>query len=258
MLRALREIEGGVKLSVNALGRLGRLRRPPIRESFLRQIYFTGVTAATGVVLRASVLGVLIIAITMDVLDADVDLAVKILLLLVFREVGPLAAAVVVILRTGTAISAEVAMMRISGQTRALRHLGINLYDYIVVPRVAGVMLATMVLTFYIQFLAVLGGLLFSPLIIDSTFMELSGRFFALFSPVDFMYSTIKSLLFGFTIAACCCYHGLNPPSLTQNAVPQVVTRAVTQSAMLMLGINAVFAYIVFGILFFGLVTAKV
>ena len=258
MLRALREIEGGVKLSVNALGRLGRLRRPPIRESFLRQIYFTGVTAATGVVLRASVLGVLIIAITMDVLDADVDLAVKILLLLVFREVGPLAAAVVVILRTGTAISAEVAMMRISGQTRALRHLGINLYDYIVVPRVAGVMLATMVLTFYIQFLAVLGGLLFSPLIIDATFMELSGRFFALFSPVDFVYSTIKSLLFGFTIAACCCYHGLNPPSLTQNAVPQVVTRAVTQSAMLMLGINAVFAYIVFGILFFGLVTAKV
>jgi phospholipid/cholesterol/gamma-HCH transport system permease protein len=209
------------------------------------------------VVLRASVLGVLIIAITMDVLDADTDLAVKILLLLVFREIGPLAAAVVVILRTGTAISAEVAMMRISGQTRALRHLGINLYDYIVVPRVAGVMLATVVLTFYIQFLAVLGGLLFSPLIIDATFMELAGRFSALFSPVDFFYSTVKALLFGFAIAACCCYHGLNPPNLTQNAVPQAVTRAVTQSAMLTLGINAVFAYIVFGILFFGLVTAK-
>jgi phospholipid/cholesterol/gamma-HCH transport system permease protein len=237
---------------------MGRLRRAPIRESFLRQVYFTGVTAATGVVLRASVLGVLIIAITMDVLDADTDLAVKILLLLVFREIGPLAAAVVVILRTGTAISAEVAMMRISGQTRALRHLGINLYDYIVVPRVAGVMLATVVLTFYVQFLAVLGGLVFSPLIIDATFMELAGRFSALFSPVDFFYSTIKALLFGFAIAACCCYHGLNPPSLTQNAVPQVVTRAVTQSAMLTLGINAVFAYIVFGILFFGLVTAKV
>jgi len=258
MLRALREIEGGLKLSLNAVGRMGRLRRAPVRESFLRQVYFTGVTAATGVVLRASVLGVLIIAITMDVLDADTDLAVKILLLLVFREIGPLAAAVVVILRTGTAISAEVAMMRVSGQTRALRHLGINLYDYIVVPRVAGVMLATVVLTFYIQFLAVLGGLVFSPLIIDATFMELAGRFSALFSPVDFFYSTIKALLFGFAIAACCCYHGLNPPGLTQNAVPQAVTRAVTQSAMLALGINAVFAYIVFGILFFGLVTTKV
>jgi phospholipid/cholesterol/gamma-HCH transport system permease protein len=258
MLRALREIEGGMRLSLNAAGRLGTLRKPPILESFLRQVYFTGVTASTGVVLRASLLGVLIIAITMDVLDADVDMAVKILLLVVFREVGPLAAAVVIILRSGTAMSAEMAMMRISGQTRALRYLGINLYDYLVVPRVAGVMVATLALTFYIQFLAVAGGLLLSPFIIEATFMELASRLFDLFTPVDFYYSIIKALLFGFAVSACCCYHGLNPPDLTQNAVPKVVTRAVTQAAMLVLTINAVFAYIVFGILFFGLVKAQV
>jgi phospholipid/cholesterol/gamma-HCH transport system permease protein len=258
MLRAVREIEGGIRLSLNAAGRLPVLRKPPILESFLRQVYFTGVTASTGVVLRASLLGVLIIAITMDVLDADVDLAVKILLLVVFREVGPLAAAVVVILRSGTAMSAEMAMMRISGQTRALRYLGINLYDYLVVPRVAGVMVATAALTFYIQFLAIAGGLLLSPFIIEATFMELASRLFDLFTPVDFYYSIIKSLLFGFAVSACCCYHGLNPPDLTQNAVPKVVTRAVTQAAMLVLTINAVFAYIVFGILFFGLVKATV
>ena len=205
-----------MKLSLNAAGRLATLRKPPILESFLRQVYFTGVTASTGVVLRASFLGVLIIAITMDVLDADVDMAVKILLLVVFREVGPLAAAVVIILRSGTAMSAEMAMMRISGQTRALRYLGINLYDYLVVPRVAGVMVATLALTFYIQFLAVAGGLLLSPFIIEATFMELASRLFDLFTPVDFYYSIIKSLLFGFAVRPCCCYHGLNPPDLTQ------------------------------------------
>lgn len=258
MLQTLREIEGGVRLSLAFATRLGQLRRAPVLESFLRQIYFTGVTAATGVVLRASALGVLIIAITMDVLDADVDLAVKILLLVVFRELGPLAAAVVVILRSGTAMSAEVAMMRVSGQTRALRYLGIDLYDYLVVPRVAAVMLATLVLTFYIQCLAVLGGLVLSPFIINASFTELTGRLFELFTPVDFFYSTVKALLFGYAIATCCCLHGLNPPDLTQNGVPKAVTRAVTQSAMLVLTINAVFAYIVFGILFFGLVTAKV
>jgi phospholipid/cholesterol/gamma-HCH transport system permease protein len=258
MIRALREIEGGVRLSLNAAGRLPVLRRPPVFESFLRQVYFSGVTASTGVVLRASMLGVLIIAITMDVLDADVDMAVKILLLVVFREIGPLAAAVVIILRSGTAMSAEMAMMRISGQTRALRYMGINLYDYLVVPRVAGVMVATVALTFYIQALAVAGGLLFSPFIIEASFMELAGRLFDLFTPLDFYYSIIKSLLFGFAISACCCYHGLNPPDLTQNSVPKAVTRAVTQCAMLVLTINAVFAYIVFGILFFGLVKATV
>ena len=258
MLQALREIEGGIRLSLNVAGRLGQLRRAPILESFLRQVYFTGVTAATGVVLRASAMGALIIAVTLDVLDADVDLAVKMLLWVVFREIGPLAAAVVVILRTGTAISAEMAMMRVTGQTRALRYLAINLYDYLVVPRVAAVMLATMALTFYIQALAVLGGLVLSPFIINVSFFELAGRFFELFQPVDLYYSTLKSLLFGFAIAACCCWHGLNPPNLTQNAVPMAVTRAVTQSAMLVLGINAIFAYIVFGILFFGLVKATV
>jgi phospholipid/cholesterol/gamma-HCH transport system permease protein len=258
MLQALREIEGGIQLSLNVAARLPHLRRPPVFESFLRQIYFTGVTAATGVVLRASVLGVLIIAVMMDMLEADVDLAVKILLLLVFRELGPLAAAVVVILRTGTAVSAELAMMRVSGQTRALRYLGIDLYDYLVLPRVAGVMLATAALTFYVQFLAVLGGLALSPFIIDASFTELTGRLFDLFTPVDLLYSTLKSLLFGAAIAACCCWHGLNPPDLTHNAVPKVVTRAVTQSAMLVLLINAVFAYVVFGILFFGLVKAHI
>jgi phospholipid/cholesterol/gamma-HCH transport system permease protein len=258
MLQALREIEGGVRLSAAFIGRIGELRRPPVAESFLRQMYFTGVSAATGVVLRASVLGVLIIAITMDVLDADVDLAVKILLLVVFREVGPLAAAAVVILRSGTAMSAEMAMMRVSGQTRALRYLSIDLHDYLVVPRVAAVMLATLVLTVYIQCVAVLGGLALSPFVIQASFTELTGQLFALFSPVDFVYSTIKSVLFGGAIALCCCYHGLNPPDMSANAVPKVVTRAVTQSAMLVLTINAVFAYVVFGILFFGLVTAKV
>src|ERR1700682_330479 len=200
MLRELQEIEGGVRLSLGFVARIGQLRRPPVLESFLRQVYFTRVTAATGVVLRASVLGVLIIAITMDVLDADVDLAVKILLLVVFREIGPLAAAVVVILRTGTAIAAEMAMMRVSGQTRALRYLCIDLFDYLVVPRVAGVMLATMVLTFYIPTLAVLGGLGLSPFIINASCMELTEHLFGLFTPIDFLYSTIKSLLFGFAI----------------------------------------------------------
>ena len=258
MLQALREIEGGIQLSLNVAARVTHLRRPPILESFLRQIYFTGVTAAGGVIPRACGLGVIIIAVMINMLDADVDLAVKILLLLVFREIGPLAAAVVVILRTGTAVSAEVAMMRVTGQTRALRYLGIDLYDYIVLPRVAGCMLATMALTFYVQFLAVLGGLVLSPFIIEASFWELTNRLFELFTPVDFFYSTVKSLVFGFAIAACCCWHGLNPPDLTNNAVPKVVTKAVTQSMMLVLLINAVFAYLVFGILFFGLVKANV
>src|SRR5258708_37890311 len=93
MLRALREIEGAIQLSRNVAARLPHLRKPPILESFLRQVYFIGVTASTGVVMRACGLGVIIIAVMMNMLDADVDPAVKILLRLVFLEIDPLAAA---------------------------------------------------------------------------------------------------------------------------------------------------------------------
>src|SRR5262249_38803113 len=102
LIRALREVEGGLRLFMNVVLRVGALRRAPVVESFLGQVHFTGVPASTGVVLRASGLGALIIAFTMQVLDADTSLAVKILLWVVLREVGPLAAAMVVILRTGT------------------------------------------------------------------------------------------------------------------------------------------------------------
>src|SRR5260221_3940970 len=190
MLQAWREIEGEIQVALSAAARLLQLRKPPILESFLRQVYFTGVTASTGVVMRACGLGVIIIAVMMNMLDADVDLAVKILLLLVFREIGPLAAAVVVILRTGTAVSAEMAVMRVSGQTRAPHFIGVDLYDFLVLARVAGIMLATAALTFYVQFLAVLGGLVLSPFIIEASFEELTGRLFELFTPVDFYYST--------------------------------------------------------------------
>src|SRR2546423_10441955 len=143
MLQALRELEGGIQLSLNVAARAPRLAVRPIFESFLRQVYFTGVTAATGVVLRACALGVFIIAVMMDMLDADVDLAVKILLLLIFRELGPLAAAVVVILRTGTAVSAELALMRVSGPTRAARFPGIHRFHSPGPARLAGGLVAT-------------------------------------------------------------------------------------------------------------------
>ena len=45
MIRALREVEGGLRLFMNVWLRMPALRRAPVRESFLRQVYFTGVTA---------------------------------------------------------------------------------------------------------------------------------------------------------------------------------------------------------------------
>ena len=86
---------------------------------------------------------------------------------------------------------------------------------------------------------------------------ELVGEFFALASPVDLVYAVIKSFLFGAAIAVICCYHGLHPPGTSINAVPKAAINAVTQSTLMVMLLNVVFAYLVFGQAFFGLVTAK-
>jgi phospholipid/cholesterol/gamma-HCH transport system permease protein len=252
-----REFEGCMRLAAYVLRRLGVLALPPVSEALTRQIYFTGASATTGMVLRGAFIGTLIIAYVIDVLDANAALAVKILIWVVLREIGPLIAAVLVIQRSGTAVATELALMQISGEVASLRRMRIDPRDYLVVPRVVGIALSTAALTFYVQVIAVGGGMLLSALSLDTSLAELSGEFFQLVSPVDFIYSVIKSLMFGAAIALLCCYYGLHPPGTSINAVPKAAINAVTQSTLLVMLLNVIFAYLVFGQAFFGLVTAK-
>jgi len=250
MIGVYREFEGCMRLMGHVLRRLRVLALPPVTESLTRQIYFTGASATAGIVLRGALLGTLIIAYVIDVLDANSALAVKILLWVVLREIGPLIAAVLVIQRSGTAVVTELALMQISGEVTSLRRMRIDPRDYLVVPRVVGVALSTAALTFYVQVIAVGGGMLLSAITIDASLGQLANDFFLLASPVDFAYSMVKSLLFGVAIAVICCYHGLHPPGVSINAV--------TQSTLLVMLLNVIFAYLVFGQAFFGLVTAKI
>ena len=53
------------------------------------------------------------------------------------------------------------------------------------------------------------------------------------------------------------CYHGLHPGGRSINAVPRAVIRAVTEGLLLVMLMNVVFAYLVYGVALFGLVTAE-
>jgi phospholipid/cholesterol/gamma-HCH transport system permease protein len=258
MIGVYREFEGWMRLVGHVLRRLKVLALPPVAESLMRQVYFTGASATAGMVLRGAFIGTLIIAYVIDVLDADSTLAVKILIWVVLREIGPLIAAVLVIQRSGTAVATELALMQISGEVESLRRMRIDPRDYLVVPRVIGIALSTAALTFYVQVIAVGGGMLLSALTIDVAFNELASDFFDLARPSDFVYSLIKSLLFGASIGVICCYHGLQTSGTSINAVPKAAINAVTQSTLLVMFVNVVFAYLVFGQVLFGLVKAKV
>lgn len=257
MYAVYRELEATAYLLLHAVRRLGVLRLPPVAEELVRQIYFSGASATGGIVLRGAFIGTLIIAYVIEVLNADAALAVKMLLWVVLREVGPLIAAVLVIQRSGTAVATELALREISGETASLRRMRIDPYDYLVVPRVAGIALANAALTLYVQIIAVGGGIVLASVIIHVPLDEMLTHFFLLASPLDLVYSFIKSLLFGAAIAVVACYHGLNPGGRSINAVPRAAIRAVTEALLLVMLLNVIFAYVVYGVAFFGLVTAE-
>jgi ABC-type transporter Mla maintaining outer membrane lipid asymmetry permease subunit MlaE len=108
-----------------------------------------------------------------------------------------------------------------------------------------------------VQVIAVGGGMLLSTLVVNATFAELADSFFVLASPMDIVYSLLKSLVSGVAIAIISCYHGLHPPGISINAIPKAAISALTQSTLVVMLLNVVFAYLVFGVLLFGLVTAK-
>ncbi len=257
MIAFYRDVEGTLQLALHVLRRLWVLKLPPVMEQLVRQIYFSGASATATVVVRGAFIGTLIIAYVIDVLNADAQLAVKLLLWVVLREIGPLIAAVLVIQRSGTAVSTELALMKISGEVASLRHMRVDPYDHLVVPRVIGIAISNAVLTLYVQLIAVGGGMLLSPLVIDTSLGEISSSFFLLASPLDLVYSIIKSLMFGAAIAVVACYHGLNPPGGSINAVPKAAISAVTQATLLVMLLNVVFAYTVYGVALFGLVTSR-
>jgi phospholipid/cholesterol/gamma-HCH transport system permease protein len=252
-----RELEGSAYLLMHAMRRIGVLRLPPVAEELVRQIYFTGASATGGIVLRGAFIGTLIITYVIEVLDADASLAVRLLLLVVLREVGPLIAAVLVIQRSGTAVATELALREISGEMASLRRMRIDPCDYLVVPRVVGMAVSNAALTLYVQLIAVGGGMVLASIVINVPLQELLTHFFFLASPLDLVYSLIKSVLFGAAIAVVACYHGLNPRGRSINAVPQAAIRAVTEALLLVMLLNVVFAYLVYGVAFFGLVTAQ-
>ena len=226
-------------LLASSLSRLHVLANPMVRLIFLRQIYFTAVRSLRLLSVIAVVVGAAFVGNVTHILGADPRLYDFVEIVLV-RNVCPLAAAVIVIGRSATAIGSELALMRCTGEIDTLRNLRISAHDYLVVPRVAAVTLATMGCCFYFQVIAVVGGFAVSALILDVTLGEQLRRFAENVEIGAMAFEVVKSLCFGFVIAAIACGSGLNAaPRITE--VPLVPARAFLRASVAVIAINTCF-----------------
>jgi phospholipid/cholesterol/gamma-HCH transport system permease protein len=144
--------------------RLGALGKPPVRLVFFKQIYFTGIEALGAVTVIATLTGIVITTQITSLVGQNIALTAKIMLWTVVRELGPLLSAIVIIARSSSATASELASMKIRGEIDHLRFMGIAPGDYLMVPRIAGITLSVVAVTFYFQMTAIVMGYAFAAI----------------------------------------------------------------------------------------------
>lgn len=201
----------------------------PVRQVFYRQIYFTGVEAVTKVSIIGAVVGIVIITQVSNFAGRDAVLLGKILAWTVVRELGPLAAAIMIIARSCSAVTSELASMKIRGEVWSIRSMGIDEYKYLILPRVAAITISVFVLTFYFNFVAITGGIAASAMFANTPFWQQFTDIYISLGFFEVGISVLKSFVFGMLIAGVSCYHGLKVGS-SVTEIPQATTNSVMHS----------------------------
>ena len=223
-----------------------RFARKVIQPLIFAQLYQSGYRLLPMVLFVAVALGLVVIGQTLVVLQrvGANQLLGTIMVTAVVREMGPLFAALLVLVRSGTATVIELGTARALGEVEALEALGIDPIHYLVVPRVVGMALAIFALTVYLILGAIISGYVWAfvqevPLLPGDYFRQLAQSLRSL----DFVLLALKTLAFGSVIAITTCYHGLAQP-LRLEEVSNASVQAVTQAVVLCVMVDAVFIII--------------
>jgi len=213
------------------------------------QVHRAGVRLLPMIGFLACALGLMIIGQMVALLTrvGAQNLAGTVMVTVVVRELGPLAAALLVLARAGAAYVVELGTARALGEVEALEALCIDPIHYLVIPRVIGLALAIFSLTVYFIIVTLVSGYLFAflqdvPLLPGDYFKQLA----VALTWEDFALLALKTCSFGVIIAVVTCYQGLAQP-LRLEEVSRATTRAVVQSvvACVLLDVLFIVVYLV-------------
>jgi len=153
------------------------------------------------------------------------------LVAVVARELGPVLINLVVIVRSGSAMTTELGVLQINGDVRTLEEQGGDPFLQLVVPRVLGVTISTFCLTIVFIIVTFASGYLFAA------WMGKGSRDLFLFAntvsravqPADVISILAKSILPALFASACCCIGGLGAGNSVAG-IPMATQRALTRS----------------------------
>jgi phospholipid/cholesterol/gamma-HCH transport system permease protein len=175
---------------------------------------------------------------------------VNILGMSVIRELGPLLAAILVAGRSGSAITAQLGVMRVTEELDAMLVMGISHGYRLIMPKVIALAVAMPLLVVWTDAMALIGGMISAKVELN-----LSARYFIQKLPsavplVNYTIGLMKGATFGVLIALVSCHFGLRIKPNTDSLGRGTTTSVVTAITVVILA-DAVFAIIFSGVGFF-------
>jgi len=144
------------------------------------------------------------------------------------RELGPVLTALMVIGRAGSAITAEIGIMKITEQIDALRSMAVDPLRYLMVPRMLSGMIAVPLLTAMFIVVGIFGGYIVSVFLMNLSAGTFMSQMISAVENADVVSGFVKSIVFGFIFGWVACYKGY-----TCGFGAIGVNRATTQSVVI-------------------------
>jgi phospholipid/cholesterol/gamma-HCH transport system permease protein len=246
VLRALANLHGMILLLGQLLLDLAHLLRHPgdmpWRE-LSASIYKSGAQALPVTALVGFLIGVTIAylsALQLRSLGADLFI-VNILGISIIRELGPVLVAVLVAGRSGSAMTAQIGVMRLTEEIDALATMGVSRSLRVVLPKILGLTVAMPLIVLWTSAIALFGGMVAAMLQLDLSLLYFVDNLPRAVPVANLYIGLGKGFVFGFVIALIACHFGLrvkpDSESLSANT-----TRAVVTAITAVILVDAVFA----------------
>lgn len=228
-----------------ALDVLRLLRAPPRGpwRDFSGHLYRIGATALPITALVGFLIGVVLAYLTAQQLrtfGADAFI-VNILGIALIRELGPMLAAILIAGRSGSAITAQIGVMRVTEELDAMRVLGIPHGFRLVLPRVMALAVAMPLISTWTTLCALAGGMLAAQVSLGITPTFFLRALPDAVSIGNLGLAVSKSVVFGVLIALVGCHFGLRVQPNTQS-LGQGTTASVVTAITVVILVDALFA----------------
>jgi phospholipid/cholesterol/gamma-HCH transport system permease protein len=212
-------------------------------SSLARHIYETGITAIPIVALIAFLISVIVAYLGAQQLSrfgADI-FVVDLVTIATLREMGVLLTSVIVAGRSGSAFAAEIGVMQLNEETDALRAMGMNPIELLVVPRVLALIIVLPLLTVIADAMGLAGGGLLSLINLHIPLPQFTARLRESLSPTTFWSGLVKAPVFAMLIAMVGTYRGMQVRDSARE-LGRLTTVAVVQSIFMVILADALFA----------------